>query len=43
MEWVVAAAAPCGVTLDPILATSLADRLVTAGRAGGPRPHRVPP
>ena len=43
VEWVVAAATHCGVTLDPILATSLADRLVTAGRAGGPRPRRVPP
>jgi HAD superfamily hydrolase (TIGR01509 family) len=26
-----------------VLATSLADRLVTAGRAGGPKPGRVPP
>lgn len=43
LEWVLEAAAACGATLDPILATSLADRLVTAGRAGGPKPHRVPP
>ena len=42
VEWVLAAAAECGATLDPMLATSLADRLVTAGRAGGPRPGRVP-
>jgi HAD superfamily hydrolase (TIGR01509 family) len=43
VEWVSHAARSCGVVLDPILATSLADRLVTAGRAGGPRPGRVPP
>jgi HAD superfamily hydrolase (TIGR01509 family) len=43
VEWVLQAAAACGATLDPILATSLADQLVTAGRAGGPRPQRVPP
>jgi HAD superfamily hydrolase (TIGR01509 family) len=43
VEWVLAAAAECGLTLDRILATSLADRLVTAGRAGGPRPARIPP
>lgn len=43
VEWVLGAAAACGRVLDPILATSLADRLVTAGRAGGPRPSRVPP
>ncbi|GGM06491.1 HAD family hydrolase [Micromonospora yangpuensis] len=42
-EWVLAAAAACGVTLDRIRATSLADRLVMAGRAGGPLPARVPP
>ncbi|MER7457824.1 HAD-IA family hydrolase [Micromonospora sp. NPDC126480] len=41
--WVTAAAAACGVTLDRIRATSLADRLLTAGRAGGPLPARVPP
>ena len=33
----------CGTTLDRGRATALADRLVTAGRAGGPRPDRVPP
>ena len=42
VEWVLAAAAECGATLDLMLATSLADRLVTAGRAGGPRPGRIP-
>ncbi|BCB91404.1 HAD family hydrolase [Phytohabitans suffuscus] len=41
--WVVAAAEECGVTLDRGRATVLADRLVTAGRAGGPVPSRVPP
>ncbi|MFC3502448.1 HAD family hydrolase [Micromonospora krabiensis] len=41
-EWVLKAAAACGTTLDPIRATSLADRLLTAGRAGGPLPARVP-
>ncbi|MGE5827169.1 MAG: HAD family hydrolase, partial [Micromonosporaceae bacterium] len=43
VEWVMAAAWECGVTLDPIRATALADQLVTAGRAGGPRPARIPP
>ncbi|AEV86110.1 haloacid dehalogenase [Actinoplanes sp. SE50] len=43
VTWVVAAAAACGATLDRGKATILADRLVTAGRAGGPLPHRVPP
>lgn len=43
VEWVLAAAAECGTSLDRVLATSLSDRLVTAGRAGGPRPSRVPP
>jgi HAD superfamily hydrolase (TIGR01509 family) len=42
VEWVVAAAEECGVTLERGRATVLADRLVTAGRAGGPVPHRVP-
>jgi HAD superfamily hydrolase (TIGR01509 family) len=41
--WVREAAAACGRELDPIAATALADRLVAAGRAGGPLPHRVPP
>ncbi|PZG03931.1 haloacid dehalogenase, partial [Micromonospora craterilacus] len=41
--WVLAAAAACGVQLDPVRATALADRLLTAGRAGGPLPARVPP
>lgn len=41
--WVTAAAAACGTTLDRIRATALADRLLTAGRAGGPLPQRVPP
>ena len=43
VAWVVAAAAACGAALDRGRATVLADRLVTAGRAGGPLPHRVPP
>lgn len=43
VAWVVAAAAECGVALDRGRATVLADRLVTAGRPGGPLPHRVPP
>lgn len=43
VAWVVAAAATCGAELDRGRATVLADRLVTAGRAGGPRPYRVPP
>lgn len=42
-EWVLAAAAACGVTLERMRATALADRLLTAGRAGGPLPTRVPP
>jgi HAD superfamily hydrolase (TIGR01509 family) len=41
--WVLAAAAACGRELDRARATVLADRLVMAGRAGGPLPHRVPP
>ncbi|WP_435827267.1 hypothetical protein [Actinoplanes philippinensis] len=43
LAWVVAAAAACGTELDRGRATILADRLTTAGRAGGPLPHRVPP
>src|SRR5262245_33340554 len=43
VEWVLAAAAQCGVTLEPVRATALADQLVTVGRAGGPRPAKVPP
>nr|WP_239098078.1 HAD-IA family hydrolase [Micromonospora qiuiae] len=42
-DWVLAAAATCGVQLDRVRATALADRLLTAGRAGGPLPARVPP
>ncbi|MEV4498541.1 hypothetical protein AB0J84_22935, partial [Micromonospora arborensis] len=38
-QWVLEAAAACGVTLDRVRATSLADRLLTAGRAG----RAVPP
>lgn len=41
--WVTAAAATCGTTLDRARATALADRLLTAGRAGGPLPSRIPP
>ncbi len=43
ITWVRAAAAECGVVLNAGEATVLADRLVTAGRAGGPPPYRVPP
>ncbi|MEV0732459.1 HAD family hydrolase [Polymorphospora sp. NPDC050346] len=43
VAWVRAGARECGVELDRGRATVLADRLVTAGRAGGPLPHRVPP
>jgi HAD superfamily hydrolase (TIGR01509 family) len=43
VAWVLAAAAACGRDLERGKATVLADRLVTAGRAGGPLPHRVPP
>jgi HAD superfamily hydrolase (TIGR01509 family) len=43
VTWVLAAAAACGRELDRGKATVLADRLVMAGRAGGPVPHRVPP
>jgi HAD superfamily hydrolase (TIGR01509 family) len=43
VRWVREAAAACGHDLDRGRATVLADRLVTAGRAGGPVPHRVPP
>ncbi|MGC1212992.1 MAG: HAD-IA family hydrolase [Micromonospora sp.] len=42
-DWVLHAAAACGVELDRMRATALADRLLTAGRAGGPLPARVPP
>ncbi|MFV2101527.1 HAD family hydrolase [Micromonospora sp. LOL_024] len=42
-QWVLGAAAACGVELDRMRATGLADRLLTAGRAGGPLPARVPP
>ncbi|HKE65137.1 MAG TPA: HAD-IA family hydrolase [Micromonosporaceae bacterium] len=43
VTWVRAAAAECGVALDVGKATVLADRLVTAGRPGGPLPTRIPP
>jgi HAD superfamily hydrolase (TIGR01509 family) len=43
VTWVIAAAATCGAKLDRTRATVLADQLVTAGRAGGPVPQRVPP
>nr|WP_176734951.1 HAD family hydrolase [Micromonospora carbonacea] len=42
-DWVLAAARACGVALERVRATALADRLLTAGRAGGPLPARVPP
>jgi HAD superfamily hydrolase (TIGR01509 family) len=43
VTWFTAAAEACGVTMERGRATVLADRLVTAGRAGGPRPRRIPP
>src|SRR3954468_24671318 len=43
IQWVQAAAVACGHELDRGKATMLADRLVMAGRAGGPLPTRVPP
>ncbi|MFY1670758.1 HAD family hydrolase [Plantactinospora sp. WMMB334] len=43
VAWVLAAAETCGTPLDRVRATALADRLVMAGRAGGPLPSRVPP
>jgi len=43
VTWVHAAAAACGHPMETGPATVLADRLVTAGRAGGPLPRRVPP
>src|SRR5688572_33112450 len=36
VAWVLASASACGVELTRPRATVLADRLVTAGRAGGP-------
>jgi HAD superfamily hydrolase (TIGR01509 family) len=42
IAWVLAGAASCNVRLDRARATVLADRLLTAGRAGGPLPSRVP-
>jgi len=42
VAWVLAAAAACGRELERAKATVLADRLVMAGRPGGPLPHRVP-
>lgn len=43
VTWLLAGAAECGVNLERLRATVLADRLVTAGRAGGPAPARIPP
>lgn len=42
VRWVTLAAQSIGTTLDRGRATVLADRLTTAGRAGGPKPNRVP-
>lgn len=42
-RWVLLAARACGVDLERARCAALADALVTAGRAGGPRPGRVPP
>ncbi|HEX5596193.1 MAG TPA: HAD family hydrolase [Micromonosporaceae bacterium] len=43
VTWVIAAAGECSTALERARATVLADRLVTAGRAGGPLPARIPP
>jgi HAD superfamily hydrolase (TIGR01509 family) len=43
VAWVTAAARACGTRLDRAAATSLADRLLVAGRAGDPTPARIPP
>jgi HAD superfamily hydrolase (TIGR01509 family) len=43
VRWVTLAAASLGVDLNRGKATGLADRLVTAGRAGAAPPYRVPP
>lgn len=43
VHWVNAAAADCGVSLEPARAMALADQLTAAGRIGGPRPVQVPP
>ncbi|MBN1171434.1 MAG: HAD-IA family hydrolase [Micromonosporaceae bacterium] len=43
IRWVTEAAAACGESLHRTRATVLADRLLTAGRPGGPRPYRIPP
>lgn len=42
ISWVRAAAAACDAPLEVGAATALADRLVMAGRAGGPLPARIP-
>ncbi|WP_433076445.1 HAD family hydrolase [Dactylosporangium sp. CA-052675] len=42
VRWVTRAAESLGNTLERGKATVLADRLTTAGRAGGPKPQRVP-
>ncbi len=42
VDWVLAAAAECRLNVDSIQATSLADRLITAGRAGGRVPDLIP-
>jgi len=42
VDWVVRAAEACGVRLGRPRAEELAERLVAAGRAGGPPPRRVP-
>jgi HAD superfamily hydrolase (TIGR01509 family) len=42
VAWVRAAAAACGVAVDDARTAALADRLLLAGRAGGPLPGHVP-
>lgn len=41
--WVTRAAEACGVSLSLAKAAAVADAVVTAGRAGGPVPSRIPP
>jgi HAD superfamily hydrolase (TIGR01509 family) len=43
VTWVRASADACGHPMETGPATVMADRLVSAGRAGGPLPRRVPP
>ncbi len=42
-SWLTAAAASCGAAVNGPKSTALLDRLLTAGRPGGPMPARIPP